>query len=90
VNVDGEVVRLHNELDDEGRIRSTQLDRWGDPRNAGMFTHVPFGVEVTAYRTFGGVTIPGAGRVAWHIGTSDWDEGEFFRYEITDHEVLAR
>ena len=37
-----------------------------------------------AQRSFGGVTIPSAGRVGWFFGTDRWPGGEFFRFEITD------
>jgi hypothetical protein len=44
----------------------------------------PFGMEVTAHRTFSGMTIPSTGRAGWHHGTDRWEEGAFLRYEITD------
>lgn len=42
------------------------------------------GGEFTSRATFDGVTIPDAGSLGWHHGTDRWDEGEFFRYQITD------
>jgi hypothetical protein len=45
--------------------------------------------EVTGYRTFGGVAIPSAGRVGWFFGTGRWAAGEFFRYRITDLELVV-
>jgi predicted short-subunit dehydrogenase-like oxidoreductase (DUF2520 family) len=48
----------------------------------------PFELEVTACTTFDGVTIPQAGRVGWFWGTDRWSEGEFFRYEITQMELV--
>jgi hypothetical protein len=30
------------------------------------------------------VSIPSVGRVGWFFGTDPWDDGEFFRYRITD------
>lgn len=71
-------------LDEHGRVRSFVFDRWGDPDDSGAWNWHPFGGEATAYRTFDGVTIPSAGRVGWFYGTRRWDDGEFFRYEITD------
>ena len=57
--------------------------RWGDPDHTGTWGQHPFGGEVTAYRTFDGLTIPSAGRFGWFFGTDRWSDGEFFRYQIT-------
>jgi hypothetical protein len=43
---------------------------------------------VTGYRTFDGVTVPSEGRTGWHFGTERWDDGVFFRYEITGYELV--
>ena len=39
--------------------------------------------------TFDGVTIPSAGRAGLHFGTDRWDEGMFFRFEITSCQPIA-
>jgi len=44
---------------------------------------------MTGYSTFDGVTIPSAGRAGWFYGTDRWDEGEFFRAEITDYHLVT-
>jgi hypothetical protein len=76
-------------LDDTGRLRSVVLERWGDPDNAGTWAYHPFGFEVSGYTTFGGVSIPSAGRAGWFCGTDRWSEGEFFRSEITEYHVVT-
>jgi hypothetical protein len=76
-------LELQLRIDEAGRIRSLWFDRWGDPDGHGFGWH-RFGGEVTGYASFGGLTIPGAGRFGWWCGTDHWDEGEFFRYRITD------
>lgn len=65
------------------------FDRWGDPDGTGQFGVHTFGGEFTAHATFDGVTIPSQGRLGWHDGTNRWHEGEFFRYRITNLELLA-
>jgi hypothetical protein len=75
-------------LDDDAHIRSVTFDRWGDPDNIGTSAIHPFGIDVTAYRTLGELTIPSSGRGGWFHGTDRWDEGEFFRYEITSLEPV--
>jgi hypothetical protein len=62
------------------------FQRWGDPDNTGAYGLHPFGGEVTAYATFGGVSIPGAGCAGWCYGTDRWPQGEFFRYQLTSME----
>ena len=77
-------VELQFTFDEEGRIASVVFDRWGDPRQDGRFANHAFGIDVTEHATYDAVTIPSAGRVGWFFGTDRWDEGEFFRYRITD------
>jgi hypothetical protein len=80
---------LRYRLDGDGRIGSFMFDRWGDPDGSGTFAWHPFGGEITGYRSFDGVTIPSAGRVGWFLGTDRWPAGEFFRYRITDLQLVV-
>lgn len=80
---------VHWVVDDGGRVRSARFDRWGDPDGTGTFALHPFGIDVTGYATFRGMTIPHRGRAGWHHGTDRWAEGEFFRYEITGLDPLG-
>lgn len=77
-------VVVHHLIHDDGRLRSVSFERWGDPGDTGSWAMHRFGVEVTGYETFDGLCIPSAGRAGWFFGTDRWDEGEFFRYRITD------
>ncbi len=82
-------VQVDYSLTGEGLIRSVTFDRWGDPDGSGVFGLHTFGGEFTAHATFDGVTIPSEGRLGWHYGSDRWDQGEFFRYRITDLELLT-
>lgn len=82
-------IALHIALEPNGQVRSMHLDRWGDANNSGTFGLAPFGVDVTGYGTFDGLTIPRAGRGGWFHGTDRWADGEFFRYEITALELVG-
>jgi hypothetical protein len=77
------------QLDDAGFVESLSLARWGDPERTGRFGFHTFGGTVTEPRRFGGITIPSRGRVGWHFGEPGWEHGEFFRYEITDLQLLG-
>lgn len=87
-HVDGRPVRVEYRIAGDGRITSLVFDRWGDPSNSGEFGLHRFGGEVTEVRTFHGLTIPSAGSVGWLWGTDRWNEGEFFRYRITNHQPV--
>jgi uncharacterized protein DUF6544 len=82
-------LEVHYTLDDDARVRSVALDRWGDPDSTGTFGLYRFGHELTRYSSFDGVTIPSAGRAGWFYGTDRWSEGEFFRYEFTDFHLVT-
>lgn len=74
---------VQHTIDLGGRLRSLAFDRWGDPDKTGQWAWHRFGGEITAHRTFGGLTIPSRGRMGWHFGTQRWPSGEFFRFTIT-------
>jgi hypothetical protein len=86
--LDGTELEVRYELDDQNRVLSVVLERWGDPDNTGAYAHHPFGFQATAYTTFGGVTIPSGGRGGWFLGTNRWSEGEFMRYEISEYRLV--
>jgi hypothetical protein len=77
-------VELQLRLDEVGRVVALAFDRWGDPGGGAGFGWHRFGGEVTGYASFGGLTIPSAGRLGWFWGSDRWPEGEFFRYRITE------
>ena len=66
-----------------GRLRELSMQRWGDPDSGGFAEH-RFGASVDSLIEVAGVTIAGAGGVGWWWGTPRQEEGEFFRYRITD------
>lgn len=82
--VDDLDLTLDYALDHHARVRSIALDRWGAPDNSGQFRLHRFVHEITHVSTFGGLTVPSAGRGGWFDGVNSWRDAEFFRYEITD------
>lgn len=59
-------------IDAAGLLRSVVLQRWGDVDKAGTWGWHPFGGEIIAHRTFGGLTVPRAGRLGWNVGNDGW------------------
>jgi hypothetical protein len=82
-------VSVAYQLNGEGMVTAVEFDRWGDPDGTGSWRLCPFGFTVTRSATFGGVTIPVAGRAGWYYGTDRWPEGEFFRLEISGYELIT-
>jgi hypothetical protein len=81
-------VRVDLATTSAGLIRAVSFNRWGDPDGTGEFGLHTFGGDFTAHAAFNGVTIPTEGRLGWHYGTDRWNEGEFFRYRITNLELI--
>lgn len=86
---DGRPLDLELSLHPDGRIATVRFDRWGDPDRTGAWAEHSFGGDITAYRTFGGLSIPSAGRLGWGFGTPAWPTGEFFRFEIRTVRLLG-
>ncbi len=64
------------------------LSCWGDPAKTGPWAWHRFGGEIAGSRTFGGLTVLGAGSLGWDHGTDAWPDGEFFGFEITGLELV--
>jgi hypothetical protein len=75
-------------VDDEGRLETIDLQRWN--ASIDQPAEQPFGADLgDDFETTAGVRIAGSGAVGWGHGTSEWPEGEFFRYSITDLRPLG-
>lgn len=69
------------EVDDDGRLRSTSMQRWSDRTTPPA--EEPFGGHADdEFVTDDGVRIMGAGAVGWGWQTDDWPNGEFFRFRV--------
>lgn len=84
----GETIDQHLHVDGDGRVLRFHFDRWGDPDESGEWRRVPFGGDALAWATFDGVLVPSEARVGWWYGSPRFADGEFFRYEITDLELV--
>jgi hypothetical protein len=71
-----ETPEVHIAIDPDGAVRSYRAQRWH-----GKDGYVPFGADVHAERTFGGVTVPSRLTAGWWHGTDRW--APFFEAEVT-------
>lgn len=79
-----ETAEIDYAIDENGRVESVNMPRWGNPGNA-EFRYANFGGFVEQEATFSGHTIPTRLRVGWHFGTERFEsEGEFFRVTVDD------
>ena len=75
-DVPPEQPQLHISIGPDGAVTSYRALRWRDSKSG----YLPFGAEVHAERTFGGVTIPSRITAGWGHGTPSW--APFFTGEI--------
>ena len=68
-------------VDAGGRLRAIRLDRWNDSSKPPALE--PFGGDLTTELvTEAGVRVAGKGTIGWGYGTTAWDTGQFFRYQL--------
>lgn len=75
-------VRMLRHHDQIGLFKPDSVDVWSGHRSYSPRAAIS---GITGQRTFGGLRIPGRGRLGWHFGTDRWPDGEFFRYGITTY-----
>lgn len=80
MTIDGEPLTLTVTVEDDGRLASVSLMRWGDRTDDGTYGLVPFGVNVLGEGRFGGYTIPTRIGGGWWFGTERYFE--LARFEI--------
>ncbi len=87
-SVQGYQTSLDIAVDEQGRLETLHLKRWGDP-DACEFREIDFGAVVQSEATFDGYTIPSQLRVGWFFSPPRFEnEGEFFRVTIDDAQFL--
>lgn len=74
-------------IDDDGRLSTVTLPRWGNPDHAPHSEHL-FGVEMSGERSVDGCLLPTALRAGWWYGSDRWAHGEFYRAEIDRAELF--
>ena len=78
----GETAEIDYVTDQQGRLKSVNMPRWGNPGGS-QWGYYNCGGFVEKEGTFGPYTIPIRMRVGWYFGTERFEsEGEFFRVTI--------
>ncbi|MCW3054178.1 MAG: hypothetical protein JWN14_3348 [Chthonomonadales bacterium] len=78
----GRAAELDLAVEENGRVTTASLPRWGNPEGA-AFHDVNFGGVLEAEGTFEGYTIPTRIRAGWYFGTDRFEsDGEFFRATV--------
>ncbi|SEG99859.1 hypothetical protein SAMN05444920_114135 [Nonomuraea solani] len=70
-------------VDEDGRLESVTVSRWGAP-DGGPYQWQSFGVVCEGEAAFDGFTIPEGVRGGWWPGTPRWEQGEFIRFVVGD------
>ena len=84
LTVQGEAGELTLTIDDNGRLKTLTLPRWGNPGGT-EFRYVDFGGVLEEESRFGAYTIPTGLRVGYYVRTDRFEpDGEFFRVAIDD------
>jgi len=81
VTIDGEPIPLTLTVEEDGRLRSIAMARWGNLAPDGRYRPIPFGATILAEGTFEGYTIPARVEVRWWHGTDH--PFDFFRADVT-------
>lgn len=67
-------------VDDQGRLQTAWMNRWGYPELRGQVQEAPFGVRVQSWSRWNGVLIPDELTASWWFDSAG--ESEFFRAKI--------
>lgn len=82
--------RYYYEMNDErvdlryedGDLKEAWMTRWGNPD--GQWEDCTFGALIEETEEVEGIRIPVKIRAGWHFGTPQFEQGEFFRAELTE------
>lgn len=83
MTVDGVTESMTLRVDREGRLREMTMRRWGEV-GVDVAQPLPYGFEVRAERTFGGITVPSDLAGGWWYGTDRYDPARASRFVVTD------
>ena len=80
LKIENEPVTLTLTIDNNGKLLTISLPRWGVNTDSGNWEYIPFGGKFQAEQTFNGFTIPSKMSASWWFDKDQYFE--FFRAEI--------
>jgi len=73
---------VHLIIGDDGSLKQAFAQRWGNPGDVKTWAYHTFGINVESEIKRKGIVIPSKGNAGWWINTKEYDDGEFFRFEV--------
>jgi len=73
---------VHLIIGDDGSLQKAFAERWGNPGDTREWAYHKFGVNVEREIKRKGIVIPSKGNAGWWFGQKEYDDGEFFRFEV--------
>ena len=74
ITLDGEETPITLTVDEDGRLQSMEMQRWGNVTADGSFRYIPYGGTVADEWLVDGYTIPSTLSAGWWYGTDDYLE----------------
>lgn len=73
---------LHFKIGDDGSLKEIFIKRWGNPGDVKKFAYHTFGCTIESEVLHHNCIIPKKGDAGWWHGEKEFDDGEFFRFEV--------
>jgi len=73
---------IHLKIGDDGSLKEFVFKRWGNPGDVKEFRYHNFGCLIEEEILYKSVVIPKKGNAGWWFGEKEYDDGEFFRFEV--------
>jgi hypothetical protein len=73
---------VHLIIGDDGALKQAFAQRWGNPGDSKTWEYHNFGVNVEKEIKRKGILIPAKGNAGWWFNQKEYDDGEFFRFEV--------
>lgn len=72
---------VHFKLGSNGSLQEIFMQRWGNPGDSKVFDYHTFGAQILVEDFHQGGIIPKKGNAGWWLGSKQYDDGEFFRFD---------
>ncbi len=73
---------VHIIIGEDGSLKQAFVQRWGNPGDSKTWEYLTFGINIEKEIKRKGIIIPAKGNAGWWFGQKEYDDGEFFRFEV--------